>query len=69
MNREEFQYDIEKIHKSFSFGPAGSGAKTAMCKAYLAPSDAFDPIDLKICKRNWKEVNCPVCIEIKNRTY
>ena len=68
INKEnKFAYDKAKIHKSFSFGPAGSGAKTAMCKAYH--HSEFEMIDLKICKRNWKNVTCPTCLDIKARTH
>lgn len=65
MSVTKFKYDKTKKHKSVRFGAIGSGAKTALCKLYNNTSDCFEMIDLEITKKNWKDVDCPVCKSLR----
>jgi len=70
-----FKYNEKVKHKAIFFGPGdGYGRqrpKTALCKMIaqsegeLPRSGIYEPIDEDICKRNWKDVTCKICLRHK----
>ena len=63
-------FDRNSTHKSYRFGPIGSGAYIPLCKIVRRKEfpkdgcyDMFDKVS-----RIWRNVSCEECLKIKERS-